>query len=61
MGNNTVMKHLERLRKLTKLAVRPKCIEKNPFIAYRLSFKRFEREFLTQLELGTPLRIKNLK
>ena len=56
MGNNTVMKHLERLRKLTNLAVRLEWIEKNPFIAYRLSFKRFEREFLTQLELDT---IKN--
>lgn len=51
MGNNTVMKHIERLRKMTNLAVRLGWIEKDPFVAYRLSFKRVEREFLTQLEL----------
>jgi len=53
MGNNTVMKHIERLRKMTNLAVRLGWIEKDPFVAYRLSFKRVEREFLTQLELDT--------
>jgi len=51
MGNNTVMKHLERLRKMTRLAVRLGWLDKDPFVAYRLSFKRVEREFLTQLEL----------
>ncbi len=51
MGNNTVMKHIERLRKMTHLAVRLGWIDKDPFVAYRLSFKRVEREFLTQLEL----------
>lgn len=53
MGNNTVMKHIERLRKMTNLAVRLEWIEKDPFISYKLSFKRVEREFLTQLELTT--------
>lgn len=53
MGNNTVMKHIERLRKMTNLAVRLGWLDKDPFVAYRLSFKRVEREFLTQLELDT--------
>lgn len=51
MGNNTVMKHLERLRKMTNLAIRMGWLEKDPFVTYRLSFKRVEREFLTQQEL----------
>lgn len=53
MGNNTVMKHIERLRKMTNLAVRLGWLDKDPFVTYRLSFKRVEREFLTQLELDT--------
>ena len=52
MGNNTVMKHIERLRKMTNLAVRLGWIEKDPFVAYRLSFKRVERKFLSQIELN---------
>ena len=60
MGSNTVMKHIERLRKMTNLAVRLGWIEKDPFVAYRLSFKRVEREFLTQLELDT-IKKKNFK
>ena len=51
MTNNGVMKHLERLRKLTNLAVRMEWIEKNPFAAYRLKFKKVHRECLTEEEL----------
>jgi len=53
MGNNAVMKHLERLRKLTNLAVRMEWINKNPFAAYRLKFKKVYRECLTEEELET--------
>lgn len=53
MGNNTVMKHIERLRKMTNLAVKLGWLHKDPFIAYRLSFKRVEREFLSSQELDT--------
>ncbi len=53
MGNNTVVKHIERLRKMTNLAVKLGWLHKDPFIAYRLSFKRVEREFLSSQELDT--------
>lgn len=53
MGNNTVMKHIERLRKMTNLAVRLEWVEKNPFSSFRLSFKKVERDFLSQDELSS--------
>ncbi len=52
MGNNTVMKHLVRLRKLANLAVKMEWIGKNPFSAYRLKFKKVHRDCLTEEELN---------
>lgn len=52
MGNNGVMKHLERLRKMVNLAVRLEWLDKNPFAAYKLRFTKVERGFLTQEELS---------
>jgi site-specific recombinase XerD len=52
MGNNGVMKHIERLRKMIHMAVRMDWLEKNPFTAYKLHFKKVERDFLTQEELS---------
>jgi integrase len=51
MGNNAVMKHIERLRKMTNMAIRMEWLDKNPFAAYKLHFKKVERDFLTQEEL----------
>ncbi len=51
MGNNAVMKHLERLRKLSTMAVKMEWIGKNPFSAYRLKFKKVHRDCLTEEEL----------
>lgn len=51
MGNNTVMKHLQRLRKIVSMAVRLEWIDKDPFYNYKASYERTEREFLTGLEL----------
>jgi site-specific recombinase XerD len=50
-SNNGVMKHLERLKKLTNLAQKLEWIEKDPFAKYSLKFTRFEREYLTTEEL----------
>ena len=50
MENNGVMKHLERLRKMVYMAVRMEWLDKNPFAAYKLHFKKVERDFLTQEE-----------
>ncbi len=51
MGNNTVMKHIERLRKLIKMAIRYDWLEKDPFISFKQKFHRVERGFLSEEEL----------
>ena len=65
MNNNGVMKHLERLRKLINLAVRMEWVNKNPFSAYRLKFKKVHRDCLTEKELkaieGKELKIERLR
>ncbi|MHB9143513.1 MAG: site-specific integrase, partial [Paludibacter sp.] len=53
MGNNTVMKHIERLRKMTNMAIRYEWLEKDPFVAFKQKFHRVERGFLTEEELKT--------
>ncbi|THU32539.1 site-specific integrase [Niastella caeni] len=50
--NNGTMKHLERLKKIVNWAVKNEWIDKNPFTAFQLKFKRKERDFLTELELA---------
>lgn len=51
MGNNTVMKHIERLRKMIKLAIRYEWLEKDPFISFQQKFQRVERGYLSEEEL----------
>ena len=53
MGNNTVMKHIERLRKMINMAVRMEWIEKDPFSLFKAKFIKKEREFLSADELKT--------
>ena len=60
LGNNGVMKHLERLRKIITLAVKMEWINKNPFASYRLKFKKVNRECLTGEELQ-KLENKNIE
>lgn len=50
-SNNGAMKHLERLKKMSKLAVRLDWLDKDPFVNYKLQFKKTERQFLTEREL----------
>lgn len=52
MGNNTVMKHIERLRKMINVAIRMEWIERDPFTAYQQKFERVERECLSREELA---------
>ncbi|WP_372755486.1 site-specific integrase [Mariniflexile sp.] len=56
MGNNTVMKHIERLRKMVSLAFKMEWIDKDPFVKFEAKYERKEREFLTSEELD---RIEN--
>lgn len=51
--NNGLMKHIERLRKLTRLATQIGWLHKDPFSNYRLSFQKFDRQFLNDKELNT--------
>jgi len=51
MENNTVMKHIERLKKMIKMAIRYEWLEKDPFISFQQKFNRVERGFLTEEEL----------
>ena len=50
--NNGTMKHLERLKKMVTWAYTNEWIDKDPFVAYKLRFKRREMEFLDKDELA---------
>lgn len=52
MGNNTVMKHIQRLRKITTLAYHLEWIERDPFVRWKPAFERNDREFLSEHELS---------
>jgi len=49
--NNTIMKHLQRLRKMVTMAYKNEWIDRDPFIKYKCKVVKKEREFLTQAEL----------
>ena len=52
MGNNTVMKHVERFRKMITLSYKLEWIERDPFINFKSKFVKVERGFLTEMELN---------
>lgn len=52
IGNNAVMKHIQRLRKMITLAYHIEWIDKDPFIKFKPSFEKRERDFLTDVELN---------
>lgn len=49
---NGAMKHMERFMKMVRLAVRLEWLDKDPFINYQRRYKKVERAFLTQREIG---------
>lgn len=51
MGNNTVMKHIERLRKMINVAIKNEWLERDPFAKFQAKFIRNDREFLSQEDL----------
>ena len=51
MENNTVMKHIECLKKMIKMAIQYEWLEQDPFISFQQKFNRVERGFLTEEEL----------
>ena len=52
-GNNTIMKHIERLRKMVNLALKNEWLEKDPFAKFKKTFTKTNRECLTEMELKT--------
>lgn len=53
IGNNAVMKHIQRLRRMVTLAYHMEWIERDPFVKFKPKLEKREREFLTQLELNS--------
>jgi integrase/recombinase XerD len=51
IGNNTIMKHIQRLRKMITMSYHMEWIDKDPFVKFKSSFDKSERDFLTQREL----------
>lgn len=52
MGQNTVMKHIQRLRKIVTLAYHLEWLQKDPFIRWKPTFEKTERQFLSANELS---------
>ncbi|WP_159427044.1 phage integrase SAM-like domain-containing protein [Formosa haliotis] len=51
MANNTVMKHIERFRKLINLSFKLGWIERDPFVSFKSKFIKNDRSFLSSEEL----------
>jgi site-specific recombinase XerD len=51
IGNNAVMKHIQRLRRMITLAYHLEWIERDPFVKFKPKMEKKEREFLTKNEL----------
>lgn len=58
IGNNAVMKHIQRLKKMTKMAHNIEWIGSRPFERYQLKLEKTERDYLSDKEL---LAIEKLK
>lgn len=52
MSHNTVMKHIQRLRKMVTMAYHLEWLEKDPFRRWKTTFEKKEREFLSASELS---------
>ena len=52
MSQNTIMKHIQRLRKMVTLAYHMEWITKDPFVRWKPTFEKREREFLSENELS---------
>ena len=51
LNNNGTMKHLERLCKMTNLALKMEWLEKDPFQKFQLKYIKSDRQYLTAKEL----------
>jgi integrase len=60
IGNNGLMKHQQRLKKILSFGIRMDWLKQNPYDLYELKFKKTERGFLDAQELAT-IEKKNFK
>ena len=51
IGNNAVMKHIQRLRKMTTLCFHLEWIDRDPFVKFKQHLTKTERGFLSEYEL----------
>lgn len=51
-GQNTVMKHIERFRKIINIAIKYEWLEKDPFAKFKPVFTKTNKEFLSAQELA---------
>lgn len=51
IANNTAMKHIQRLKKMMNMAISNEWLDKDPFVRFKFSLEKREREFLTLEEL----------
>lgn len=51
LSNNGIMKHMERFKKLSNLAIKLGWMDKDPFRDYKMKFEKFDRAYLNQREL----------
>jgi site-specific recombinase XerD len=49
--HNTVMKHMKSLKKIIGIALANDQMRKNPFLKYRITIKKVEKDYLTEEEL----------
>ena len=52
LGHNTVMKHIQRLRKIVTLSYHLEWLQKDPFIRWKPTFEKTNRQFLSDNELS---------
>lgn len=52
MSHNTIMKHIQRLRKMVTLAYHLEWLDKDPFRRWKTTLEKREREFLSAKELS---------
>ncbi len=51
ISQNTVMKHLQRLRKITTLSYHLEWLDRDPFLRWKPTYEKRERQFLSENEL----------
>jgi len=51
IGQNTIMKHIQRLRKMVTMAYHLEWIDRDPFVRFKPTFEKRQREFLNESEL----------